>query len=104
MNKTVKVSFRLTEDESVYIQNLARDSGKSTSEIIRQLIKNARENKSTAFEPKEHFLLNKQLIYEINRIGNNINQIAKNNNSHYYTPNEKEKLLEMMDEIERLLR
>lgn len=103
MNKTVKVSFRITEDESVYIQKLAMDSGKSTSEIIRQLIKNAREDKTVTFEPKEHFLLNKQLVYEINRIGNNINQIAKNNNAHYYTPNEKQKLMEMMEEIERLL-
>lgn len=103
MNKTVRLNFRVTEDESVYIQNLAKDSGKSISEVIRQLIRSSMENKSTTFEPKEHFLLNKQLIYEINRIGNNINQIAKNNNAHYYTPNEKKLLMEMMAEIERLL-
>ena len=77
MNKTVRLNFRVTEDESAYIQNLSKDSGKSISEVMRQLIRNSMENKSTAFEPKEHFLLNKQLIYEINRIGNNINQIAR---------------------------
>lgn len=103
MKKEHSIHFRVTDEEYEHLNKLVKESGKSTSQVLRKLIIDNKNGGTTTFEPKEHFMLTKQLIYEINRIGNNINQIAKNNNSHYYTPNEKEKLLEMMGEIQRKL-
>ena len=42
----------------------------------------------------------RKLQYEINRIGNNINQIAKRMNTNIYLPEDKEQLFKMMEEIE----
>lgn len=103
MGKSHVICFRPTDEQYEYLTGLSEKTGKSESELLRQLIDNCKNENNRKFESKEHFVLSKQLIYEINRIGNNINQIAKNNNSHYYTPNEKEKLFEMMEEVMRRL-
>lgn len=100
--KSIRISVRLTNEEYTFLQELVKRTGKSKSEVIRQVLHSAMNDK-TMFETKEHFILNKQLINEVNHIGNNINQIAKNNNSHYYTPYEKEKLFALMNELKKKL-
>lgn len=42
----------------------------------------------------------RKLQYEINRIGNNINQIAKRMNTSVYLQEDKEQLFKMMEEVE----
>lgn len=102
--KTKTICCRLEEEEKEYLKKLCDKTGKNESEILRQIIRSSMENSNKQFETKEHFLLRKELINEINRIGHNINQIVKNNNSHFYTNYEKEKLFALMNEIKRLMR
>lgn len=45
----------------------------------------------------------RELQYEINRIGNNINQIAKRMNTNIYLKEDKEQLFKMMEEVEERL-
>lgn len=92
-----KVSFRLPDDELKYIDKVAEKSGKTRSECIRQLLLSTKEKE--VLESKEHYQLNKELIYEINKIGNNINQIVKDYNSHIYTDYEKKKLFALMQKL-----
>lgn len=103
-NKTSKLSLRLTESERAHVNLQCEKFGIKSSEYIRRLIEqdmgrcNLNEMKT-----KEEFLRRKALIYEINRIGNNINQIAKNVNSGVSFEFEKTKLFTMMDKVIRLL-
>ena len=41
----------------------------------------------------------RELSYEINKIGVNINQIVKNNNSGLYSDDDKEELVNLMNKI-----
>lgn len=45
-----------------------------------------------------------RLRNEIDKIGGNINQIVKNNNSHMYSENDKINLVKDMEEIKILLK
>lgn len=101
--KKKKITVKLNPAEYDYVVKISKENKVNFSEALRNIISSAIYEGRNVFKEKERFLLSKQLIYEINKIGNNINQIAKNNNSHYYTPNEKQKLFEMMNEIKRKL-
>ena len=72
--KTARLTFRVTEDEREIIQNASGEASMSFSEYIR----------SKVFTPEEAWRRDKKtkefmqsLLYEINRIGNNINQLAR---------------------------
>ena len=72
--KSARLTFRVTEDEREIIQNASVEASMSFSEYIR----------SKVFSPEEAWRRDKKtkeimssLIYEINRIGNNINQFAR---------------------------
>lgn len=103
-DKTVHVNLRLTEPEQKHIDKQSDKYGIKRSEYIRRLVEQdmGRVNLSE-MKTQEAFLQKKELIYEINRIGNNVNQIAKNVNSGRYTDYEKKKLFAMMDKLNELL-
>lgn len=103
-DKIVHVNLRLTEPEQKHIDKQSGKYGIKRSEYIRRLIEQdmGRINLSD-MKTQETLLQRKELIYEINRIGNNVNQVAKNVNSGLYTEYEKKKLFAMMDKINKLL-
>jgi methylaspartate ammonia-lyase len=101
-NKAIKMSFRVEEDIYETLCKKVDSSGITTSEYIRRLIKNDC-GKSVEIESREDFLFRKQLIWELNHIGNNINQIVKNNNAKFYSEAEKKRLFELMQKIYKLL-
>lgn len=102
--KTCRLNIRLEPDDKEYIQNQCSKNGlDNESECVRSIIRATRENKPIEFESKQNFLLEKELITELNKIGTNINQIAKNNNSHYYSDIDKKKLFAMMGRIESIV-
>lgn len=101
-NKAIKMSFRVEEDIYEILCKKVDSSGITTSEYIRRLIKNDC-GKSVEIESREDFLFRKQLIWELNHIGNNINQIVKNNNAKFYSEAEKKRLFELMQKIYKLL-
>ena len=69
-NKTI--SFRLTLSEKEKLDNLVKEyQVKNVSDFIRQVILTGKYKTTQAQQNYE------RLLYEINRIGNNINQIAR---------------------------
>jgi len=67
-NKTI--SLRLSEEEYKRLKTKADELGYSISELIRKKVLSNRER----LAPKAELKL---LAYELNRIGNNLNQITK---------------------------
>lgn len=102
MGSKIHKNFRLTQEELAHMEKQCRVYGINSSEYIRKLI-DSDMGKLPVVQTREEFLLRKELVYEINRIGNNINQIVKNVNMHYYTEHEKKKLFAMMRKIITLL-
>ena len=96
--KKVHKNFRIRHDQVLHMEMRCKTYGIYSSEYIRRLI-DADMGKLVPEQSKEAFLVHKQMVYEINRIGNNINQIVKNVNMHYYTEYEKKKLFALMNKI-----
>lgn len=85
--KNTMVSARVDESTLEIFQEKSKDF-RTPSECLRQLI--------VADEPKRNIKLQKlvfELQYELRKIGTNINQIAKNNNSEFYTVADKRNYL-----------
>ena len=72
--KEAFLSVRLSKQESQKLDSLCKASGLTASAAVRKLIAGAKiqENKAKDMKP---------LYQEINRIGNNINQIARSVNA-----------------------
>jgi len=94
-----RLNARVSIKEKEKIKELVLHSGTSESEIIRSLIFNPKRN----FISKEILLQIMLLKEEINKIGTNINQIAKNNNSGLYNPQDKEYLVFLYKEVNKNL-
>ena len=74
--KTVVKPFRMTEKEAEKLKSDAMQRGMKESEYIRLLM----SQKPNDY-PEIRILL-RDLINEVNAIGNNINQITRNHNSN----------------------
>ena len=101
MEKNVHKNVRITEEQAQHLEKVCGIYGINLSEYVRRLI-DADIGKEISTQTQQEYLVKKEMIYEINRIGNNINQIVKNINMHYYTEHEKKKLFAMMQRIMRL--
>lgn len=93
MKKNEMFYMRIDEKDKKKLFSDAKKAGISASAYLRQLI----HGKTP--ETREDYQLVKDLIYEINRIGNNINQIAKFFNSGYFSEGEKKKLFALMQKL-----
>lgn len=85
--------FRLTATEKERLMKAAAIAGINPSAYLRALINNKIP------QSREDYLLIKQLVAEINKIGVNINQIATHVNSGFYSEGEKRKLFALMNTI-----
>ena len=73
-----EVRVRLVEEEKQLLLKNAFECGLSLSEYVRQLIwADSLVGRRWSMDKEQ----GKQLLYELNRIGNNINQIAYNTNA-----------------------
>ena len=101
---TEKLRVRVRPDQRQHMEKQCEQYGINCSEYFRRLVEQdmGRVNMNQ-MKTREEFLQEKALIYEINRIGNNINQIVKNVNSKFYTDYEKKKLFAMMETVKTLL-
>ncbi len=94
--KTEVVKVRLTGQEKESLRRAARREHLTISEYVRR---------NTAIPPdvtrKEFDQIKKDFIYEIRKIGVNINQVAKKYNEYRYTKPRQE-LLEELARIETL--
>lgn len=96
---TLRKHFKLTEETANILAERSKAEDMNESEYIRYLLLNQSEHpKSRELELEIMCLRN-----EINKIGCNINQIVKNNNSHIYSESDKISLVKSMEEISTLL-
>lgn len=92
-NYTDKITFRLTQKEYETLKKEAAKKHLDVSKYVRATItNNPYENKDLVEECRN-------LNYEINRIGNNINQIANRHNANLYHPDDIEELKIMLNHI-----
>lgn len=89
---------RLRERERKHIDQRAQACGIKPSEYVRRLI--ARDmGQAPPFQSLEERQLRNRCIHEISKIGNNINQIVRDYHNNFYSPEQKEDLRRLMEEI-----
>lgn len=96
--KTVVKPFRMTEKEAEKLCLDAEQRGLKESEYIRLLL----SQKPNDY-PEIRIML-RELINEVNAIGNNINQITKNHNSKLYREEDREILSAYMKKLNLLVK
>ncbi len=90
------LSVRLKPTEYQKLKQLCEDSRLPASTVIRKLIAGAEVRPRRTKELKELYLA-------VNRIGTNINQIARKTNAGFATRSDMQKLLYLMGQIELLM-
>lgn len=96
---TLRKHFKLTEETARLLAERSKAENMNESEYIRYLLLNQSEHpKSKELEVEMMRLRN-----EINKIGLNINQIVKNNNSHIYRDSDKMELKSQVNRAADLL-
>ena len=76
-NKDLRVGFRITEEEKLYLESKARESGLLLSRYLRNIIRNS-DGVFSLFDDNIEFL--KKEFATLNRYGSKVNQIARNLN------------------------
>lgn len=104
-DKVENFYFRMTEEEYKKLKENASQKGISVSEYIRQVAIHGIHGNASVLN-KDDYMLKRQYVqecnhlnYEINRVGNNINQIVKDYNSEFYSYADKKKLTELLNKI-----
>ena len=92
---TIRKHFKLTEETAKILAERSKAENMNEPEYIRYLLLNQSEHPIS----RELELEIMRLRNEINRIGVNINQIVKNNNSLIYKEEDKIRLKKYMEEI-----
>ena len=97
---TIRKHFKLTEETARILAERSKAENMNESEYIRYLILNQSEHPRS----RELEIEIMRLRNEINKIGVNINQIVKNNNSHVYKEDDKVLLKRKMQVINENLK
>ena len=96
---TLRKHFKLTEETAKLLAERSKAENMNESEYIRYLLM----NQSGHLKSKDTELELMRMRNEVNKIGLNVNQIVKNNNSHIYSEDDKIELRIQMDMIKNLL-
>lgn len=96
--EVVKKTLRLVKEDSELLYEKAKQAGMNENEYLRMLI---RERPADMPEVRE---LIKSLINEVNHIGVNVNQIARNSNAGYFGSADKQQLLAYMQKLNTVVR
>ena len=99
-NRNVGFHFFLSEQEAGIFEQKCKQLGISKSEFIRNCILYGSTVKKTMFSDEKA----DRIIYEMNRIGNNINQIAHFvNMEHTVAPDDFERIRKLVNALNDLL-
>lgn len=96
--EVVKKTLRLVKEDSELLYEKAKQAGMNENEYLRMLI---RERPADMPEVRE---LIKSLINEVNHIGVNVNQIARNSNAGYFGSADKQQILAYMQKLNTAVR
>lgn len=96
----IRKHFKLTEETAKLLAERSKAENMNESEYIRYMLLNQSEHPRS----RELELEVMRLRNEINKIGGNINQIVKNNNSHIYKDSDRMELQKQMDMVKDLLK
>ena len=97
--RTNKICFRLTDDELSVIREGSEKAGMTFSAFVRSKVLEPDRALQRDSEKKKLF---RDYIYEINRVGNNINQIVRAvNTKQFVTAADLKTLTEYLWKIER---
>ena len=94
---TERIDFRVTPNQKKQIEEKAKSAVLSDSEYIRQAVLGV----TIVGGDIRHEI--RELINEINKIGVNINQIARRHNSNLYSVEDKKALFSDMSQLEELV-
>ena len=92
---TLRKHFKLTEETAKLLAERSKAENMNESEYIRYLLLNQSEHPRS----KELEVEIMRMRNEINKIGLNVNQIVKNNNSHMYKEADRVQLKTYLGEI-----
>ncbi len=95
----IRKHFKLTEETARILAERSKAENMNESEYIRYLLLNQSEQPRS----RELELEIMRLRNEINKIGVNINQIVKNNNSQFYRKDDKMILIRQIAEIKSVI-
>lgn len=96
--EVVKKTLRLCMEDSELLCQKAKQAGMNENEYLRMLIR------GTPSDMPEIRGLLRNLINEVNHIGVNINQIARNSNAGYFGSFDRQQLLAYMEKLNTLVR
>lgn len=97
MNKTELIKVRVTQDELEIIDKKAQVAGLKRSQYVRKMC-------MQGYIVIRNFDEVEKLVYEINKIGNNINQIArKANEFDYLSKDDLKSVRSRIDEVYKLI-
>ena len=95
-----KLTIHLFEEELQLLETKSKEAGVSKSEYIRNMIIFGSSQRNTNFSEEEA----EKLIYEVGKIGNNINQIARYVNMQKSVDGvDMNNLIEEFGELQRLI-
>lgn len=103
--RTIKRSFRVTEEQNKYLLQMSEQCDMNISKYLRCLIEADKKGNLVQKRQKENFVKREiaqalsDTNYEINRIGNNLNQIAYHLNSGIYDSYEISSLKLLFEDI-----
>lgn len=95
---SIRKTLRLKPSEAKALSDKSKEAGLCEAEFLRFLLS------QKPYDHPEIRLVVKGLINEVNAIGNNINQITKNNNSGLYIQSDKELLNAYMKKLNMLVK
>jgi len=96
---TAQVKVRLTEEELLQLKGKVEESGLSQQEYIKKCVLNRKIQNTDGI---------KEVLPELKRIGNNLNQIAKKMNEGFYpripeVANNQKELVEIWQQLRQYL-
>lgn len=98
--KTKKISFRITEEQYEKLLKDAKAAGIRNNNVSEYIRRQAEAAGLEDLKRREHI---KEIQYQIRKIGVNVNQIVRRNNSRLYFKSDKEELIKDLQEIRRLM-
>lgn len=105
--KEIKITIRLTAEEKERLKKLAEVEGLSLSDLVRKKLQGVRIRRKPQTEQEK---IKREWLYELHRIGVNVNQIARTANKLMRTAKtdknfqEALKVLQGLSQIEEELR